>query len=57
MYIMVESSEPITLKKYKDFWQNMTGFTYERDFNLFLSDEKIIDDNYLMTSNLDKENY
>ena len=46
--VQIESSEPITLRKYKEIWKFIMGMNYQEDFELIIGDKKIVDDDMII---------
>jgi len=46
--VQIESSEPITLRKYKEIWKYIMGMNYQQDFMLIIGDKKITDDDMVI---------
>jgi hypothetical protein len=52
VYGMIEGVEPITLKAYREYIENITGLNYEKDFYVMINDEILIDDSYIIAGNV-----
>jgi hypothetical protein len=52
VYGIVEGFEPITLKTYREYWSNMTGLSYQKDFYIVVNDVILTDDSYLIAGDI-----
>ncbi len=55
----VESDEPITLRDYKQYWNNFSGFIPDEEFGIYDSNsrEKLVDDNLLLSGDLKTQKF
>ncbi len=52
IYVSYESSEPISLRRYKEIWGNVMGIEYNKEYALFRNGERISNDDALISDNI-----
>lgn len=48
-----ESSEPITLRKFKEVWENLVGLKYKFHYSLNLNGNQLENDEFVISDNND----